>query len=328
MALSIIESTPELLSAVQILAGSTIEIAAASAGDTSLVEAVQIEAKEVIAEAAAVREEDLESVAETEAPAEEKIAEETSAPIAPGEEEAASPDEPTNLALIENVEEAGAEDQALIPEVAPEDEASSTEAPEDVAPAVTADPVEAVSFTDISPEDSAPAEEATTTAEAGPEETESSMEATPEDAAFSEEATPDEEASSDASVDETPPAAGSVEEAGAEAASEEAVDAVEIFGEAAEVVKTVQLAAASSGSDLEILSDAEPESSSEAPVHEAKHCHSCHSAPSLAEEVAPPAAFGGLLSDEGAEDLMHEAKDAVSLGEGQTTETMVMVTAQ
>ncbi|XP_041789499.1 fibrous sheath CABYR-binding protein isoform X4 [Chelmon rostratus] len=269
------ESMPDLLTAVKILAGSTVEIAAASVGETSLVKAVRkveedgkvldatlevaepevLEATaEVVGEEAAVVV-NMEELKSTEAGADAEDAdvpaaeEETSAPVAAAaeeeEEEAALPEEPTTSApTAEEGGEVEAENQALAPAAAPE----------------------AVSSAEASPEDAAPAEEAT----------------------------PDEEAPIAA---ETAPAAeASVEEeAAAEAAAEETV-------EAAAVVDTIQLAAAS-GSELE--------------VHEAKHCHSCHSAPSAAEEVAPPVALGGQLASEEALDITHEAKEAVSLVEGQ-----------
>ncbi|XP_022611476.1 uncharacterized protein LOC111229426 isoform X2 [Seriola dumerili] len=315
------ESMPDLLTAVKILASSTVEIAAASVGETSLVEAVrQMEEEgkgldstlevvegeilevtaEVVAKEAAeepavvVSEEELktaeagavEEVADAEAvealSAEEVMTEEASAPAAAEEEAAASlPVEDT--ASTPTVEEAGA--------VTDEDQTADPEAA----------PEEAVSSTEASPEDTAeevtPAEEATTTAEAAPEN----------------ETLPDEM---------TPAADTSVEEGADEASAEETAEVGSAF------VDTAQLAAASTGSDLEVLSAAEPEPSSEAPVHEAKHCHSCHSAPSAGEEEVPPAALGEELVSEGEVDLTHEAKEVVSLVEGQTTETMMVVTAQ
>ncbi|XP_060903163.1 fibrous sheath CABYR-binding protein-like [Labrus mixtus] len=299
---------PELLTAVQILASSTAEIAAASVGDSSLVKAdkgldttwvttqpeapdatTKVEDEEATEEAAAVvNEEELESVVDTEAPAaEEQTEEETDTPVADsaeGEEAAACllEDLTTPAPTLEEQGEVEAEGQALVPEAAPE---------------------EAVSFTDASPEDSAPVEEAPTTEEAV-----SYAEAAP--------------------VDETSTAASSLEEAPAEAPSEKTVEVLETQSEDALVVNTIQLAAASSGSFLEAVSASEPECAEETSEHEAGHCHSCHSAPSSAEEVAPPAAYGGHPAVDGSDDMMHETNEAESLVEGQTTETMVVVTAQ
>ncbi|CAJ1052946.1 fibrous sheath CABYR-binding protein-like [Xyrichtys novacula] len=335
----LLESTPELLSAVQVSAGSTVEIAAASVGDTSLVEVVHVikedenglsftavteileestemEAKEALEETAAESEEVLETgeaVVKIEAPAEEKVAVKTSAPAALEEEQevAASPDE-SLLQTEEKVEDVGTEDQALVTGAAPPEEATPAEEASTAADA--ASPDEEASSTNISPEDSVSAEAAAVETD--------STEASPEDAEAVGETTPAEGAASDTPVDETPAAVGSVEETVAE--SEEAAEVVETQGDGVEVVKkTVQLAAAS-GSDLEILSTAEPEPSSDTPARETTHCTSCHSNPSLAEEVAPPAAF----EDEDAEDVMSEAQEEVSLVEGKNTETTMMVSAQ
>lgn len=264
---------PDVLKAVKILAGSTVEIAAASVGERSLVKAVrkmeedgkgldsslevvepeiQTATAEGMAEAAvevtaAVIEEELKSAEagaeDTQAPAAE---EETPAPVeAAKEEEAAAapslPEElPASAPTVEEVGEAVAEDQDLVTEAAPEEAVSSAEA---------------------SLEDAALAEEATITAET------------------------------------------SVDEAAAEASPEETF-------EAAAAVDTVQLAAASSGSDLEVLSGAEPESTPEAPV-----CKSCHSSSSAAEEVAPPVALGGQLASEGAD----VAPDTKELSQSKNT---------
>ncbi|XP_031723072.1 uncharacterized protein LOC116394250 isoform X2 [Anarrhichthys ocellatus] len=302
---------PDLLTAVKILGGSPVEIAAASVGETSLVKAVrkmeedgksldltlevvepevleatpEVLAKEEAEEGTLVTEEELQSAeADAESPAaEELVKEETPAPVAAAaeEEEAISlSEEPaTSTLTVEEVGEVESEDQAAVPAAAPEEAVSSTDtSPEDAAPA----------------EEATPAEEAITAAEAAP-------------------------------VDETTSAAETwVEDAAAEASTEEAVEALATtHSEAAAVVDTTQLAAASSGSDLEVLSAA-----SEAPVHEAKHCHSCHSATSAAEEVAPPAALGVQLTSEEVVDITLEVREAVSLAEGQTTETMEVATTQ
>ncbi|GLD61050.1 brain acid soluble protein 1-like protein [Lates japonicus] len=285
---------PDLLTAVKILAGSTVEIAAASVGETSLVNTVrQIEedgkglqtalemvepdvlAKEAAEEAAvAVSEEELKSaedgaaegvtdVEAAEAPSAEEVA---SAPAAAEEEEAAAAPPEEATASASTVERVGDEDEAPVAEAAPEEAVSSTEAP---------------------PEDSA------------------------DEVSPAEEAIP-------SSEEITPAAETSVEEGASEASAEDAAEVVPTHSEAAAVVYTTQLAAASTATDLEVLSTAEPESTSEAPVHEAKHCHSCHSVPSAREEVVPPAALGGELVSEGAVDITHEAKEEVSLVEGQS----------
>lgn len=265
----------DVLTAVKILAGSTVEIAAASVGEKSLVNAVQhiqengkeldstveVIRAEILEAAAdlvseetsvAVNEEDLKS-AEADAAdeaadakdSEELIAEETSAPAVAEEEEAAtsSPEE----ASARNAEEVETEDRA-----APKDDISPTEA---------------------SPEDASPTEEAdTSTAEAS--------------------------ADDDTSPGEmTPAAETSAEEAAAETSGEDVVEAAFTHSEGVAVVDMTQLAAASAASELE------------APVHEAKHCHSCPSAPPAAEEVVPPTAVGGKLVSMGAVNLTHGAKE-------------------
>nr|XP_046259380.1 brain acid soluble protein 1-like [Scatophagus argus] len=287
------ESIPDLLTAVKILAGSTVEIAAASVGETSLVKAVQkveedgkgldftlevvepeiLEAttEEVTEDTAVVmNKEQLKSDTDAEdakAPAaEEEIfvlaaAEEEEEEKEKEEERAAAtlPEEPTASALtVEEVGEAEVEDQTPVPGVAPEESISSAVA---------------------SPEDSAPAEETTASEE----------DTIIAEATLAAETSVEEAAAADASAEET--------------------------AEAAAVVDSIQLAAASSGSELELLSTAEPESTSEVPVHEGKHCHS--SVSSTAEEVAPPVDLGGQLENEGAVDMTHEAKEALSLVQGQ-----------
>lgn len=268
------ESMPDLLTSVKILAGSTVEIAAASVGERSLVKAVlkieedgksldslveEVESKilegtvEVVAvegaeEGAVVEnEEELNSAEDTGALA----AEESSAPVivaAAAEEEeqeeaAASPPEEatTSAPAVEDIGEAEAEDEGPVIEGSPEEVSSPTEAsPEDVGPAE---------------------EEAVLTA-----------------------------------------AETSVDEAAAEAPAEEPT-------EAAAAVDTVQLAAASVESGLEVFSTPEPQLAPEAQLHEVK---SCHCAPSAAAgEVAPPVALGEQLV-EAAMEMTEESKEAVS----------------
>lgn len=167
------ESMPDLLTAVKILAGSTVEIAAASVGERSLLKAVRkieedgkgldsllevvepeiLEAitEAVVKEAAeegtvVVNEEELKSAeADAEAPAAE---EETSAPVAAAEEEeqeeaaASLPEEPTTSApSVEEVGDAEAEDQAPVT-------AAETSADEAAAEAPAEEPVEAAAVVD------------------------------------------------------------------------------------------------------------------------------------------------------------------------------------
>lgn len=273
---------PDLLTAVKILAGSTVEIAAASVGERSLVKAVlkieddgkSLDSSEEVLEskildattetvpvegaeedAVVENEEELKSAEDAEAPA---VEEESSAPVVVAaeeeeqEEEAASPLEEatTSAPIVEEIGEAEPEDQDAVTEAAPEEVVSSpTEAsPEDVGPA----------------EEAVPAEEAALTA-------------------------------ADTSVDE----------AAAEAPSEEPT-------EAAAAVDTVQLAAASVESGLEVLSAPEPQSTvPKAPVHERKSCH-CAPAAAAAGEVAPPVALGEQLVEEAAMEMTEESQEAVS----------------
>lgn len=274
------ETLPDVLTAVKILAGSTVEIAAASVGEKSLVNAVQqIQENGKVLDSAVevVQPEILEATADVEAEkatvvmnegelksaeagaaaadeaeaddSEEVTAEESSAPTVAEEVDAAasSPDKVT--ASAQTVEEVEAEDQALDPNAVPKEDLSSTEA---------------------SPEDAA-----TTTAEAPP--------------------------ADDASPGEMTPAADtSVEEETAEASGEETAEAASTHSEGAAVVDTAQLAAASTVSKPDVLSAAQPQS--EARAHEAKHCHSCNSA-APPEEVAPPALVEGELVSDGAVDI-------------------------
>ncbi|KAK2815648.1 hypothetical protein Q5P01_026115 [Channa striata] len=286
---------PDLLTAVKILTGSTVEIAAASVGEKrfvnaaqqiegdgrgldSTVEVPQPEILEVTAELTAkeaadgVNEEELrsseagavEEVADAD-DAEEVIAEETSTAAAAEEEEEAAeppPEEATGTTqTVGEVGEVEAEDEAL------DSEAATKEAP-------------------------------------------SSTKASPED-----EATASDEAPPAHDIFMTPAAQTSADEVAAEESAEEMVEAASTRREAAAVVNTTQLAAASTVSNLEVLSAAEAQS--DAPLHKAKHCHSCHSAPPAAEEVVPPAAPVGEMCSEGAEDMKLEAKEVALLVEGQ-----------
>lgn len=134
------------------------------------------------------------------------------------------------------------------------------------------------------------------------DEAEAEVRPAPEEAIAAEDVAPAEEAtvtSEAAPLDEILPA----DQAAAETPAEETAEAA---------VSTTQLAAASAGADLKVLSVVEAEPTSGAPVHEEKPCHSCHSAPSAGEEVAPPAAVGEELITDGAVDTSQEAKDAAS----------------
>ncbi|KAK5866368.1 hypothetical protein PBY51_020565 [Eleginops maclovinus] len=322
---------------MKVLTSSTVEIAAASVGETSLVQAVQniediksldvtleeekpevletipdeiseevsvVENKEELkaAEDGAADAEDAEAPA-----AEELIQEETPAPVeAPEDEEVFLSEEPTASATtIEEVAEEPAASAPTVEEVA-EDPAASATMEEEVAeePAASAAVVEEASAVES---EEAAAEESVTCTEPLPEEAAPAE----EEAALTEEATTAEAAPEE---ETTPAAETPVEE---EAAAEETMESEETT---AVVVDTSQLAAASSGSDLEVLPAAESESTitSEAAEHEAEHFHSCHSAPSEAVEAAPPAAWGEQLAIEEAVDVTHKVKEEeVSLVEGQ-----------
>lgn len=262
---------PDLLTAVKILTGSSVEIAAASVAEKSRMKVVQQtegNGKELgatvevlqpdILQAAANLVADVadtvlkdaieEEVADTNK-AEEVIGEETSAfAEAEKEEPAASP--PGEAAASTLKEVAEADDQAA------EDPEAATE--------------EILSSKEASSETTSPSEDAegTNTAEAPPV------------------------------IDTSPAPMTSME--GVEAPAAET-------SEAAAVVDTSQLAAASTLSHPKLLSDAQPE----APVDEVRPSHSCHCAPAAAEEAAPPAAAGGELLSEGAVDVNHEAKKAM-----------------
>lgn len=145
-------------------------------------------------------------------------------------------------------------------------------------------------------------DEAEAEVQPAPEEAIAAEDAAEDEAVSSEDAAPPEEATvtgEGAPLDEI----SSADQAAAETSAEETAEAA---------VSTTQLAAASVGADLEVLSVAETEPTSGSPVHEEKPCHSCHSAPSAGEEVAPPAAVGEELIADGAVDTSQEAKDAAS----------------
>nr|XP_040042390.1 fibrous sheath CABYR-binding protein-like isoform X2 [Gasterosteus aculeatus aculeatus] len=271
------ESLPDLLTAVKVLAGPPIEIAAASV-ENSLVEGldfplkvVEPEAVEATTEEVAKEAQEVTMVNEEEskpADAEQLVEEGTAASVeaALEEEVAASLSEEATTSVLAVEEEEGEKEE----EVQSEDQTADSAAVRE----------EAAASSDTPPEDAAPAEEATTAAEAAP-------------------------------LDDTPPDAETwVDDVAAEALAA-------THSEAAAVVDASQLAAASSGSDLEVLSAAGPGATSEAPGQESKRCHSCHSAPSIAVEVAPPAALGVQPSGEEDVDVAEEVKEAESLVEGQ-----------
>ncbi|KAF3687205.1 hypothetical protein EXN66_Car002877 [Channa argus] len=297
------ESIPDLLTAVKILTGSTVEIAAASVGEKRFVNAIQqieggergldstvdVSQPEILEAtielttkeaAAGVNEEELKSseagAVEEAADAEdteEVFAEKTSAP-ADAVEEGGATEPPPEEATGATQTVGEAEEEALEPEAAHKEALSSTKA---------------------SPEDAPPAEEATPTEEAT-----TSAEAPPVDGMLM-----------------TPGTQTSAEEVAAEASAEDTVEAASTQREAVAVVNTTQLAAASTVSNLEVLSAADPES--EAAVHEPKHCHSCHSAPAAAaKEVVPHAAAAeGEMVSEGAVDIILGPKEVALLVEGQ-----------
>ncbi|KAG7214494.1 hypothetical protein INR49_023006 [Caranx melampygus] len=307
------ESMPDLLTAVKILAGSTVEIAAASVGETSLVEAVRQIEEEV---------KGLDSTLEV---AEAEVLEVAAEVI---DKEAAE-----EAAVVLNEEEVKSEEAGAVEEVA-DAEVVEVPADEEVATDETSTPAGKVEEAEASPPEEATAStptaeevgEATAEDQAPDSLTEASPEGRVEEVTPSEETTTAEAApETETSPDESTPAAdASVEEGADETSAEEAAELVSTHSEDAAVVDTSQLAAASTGSELEVLTAAEPEATSEAPAHEAKHCHSCHSASSAGEDVMPPAALEEESVCEGVQDLTHEAREAVSLVEGQTTETMVV----
>ncbi|XP_040042389.2 uncharacterized protein mgarpb isoform X1 [Gasterosteus aculeatus] len=270
------ESLPDLLTAVKVLAGPPIEIAAASV-ENSLVEGldfplkvVEPEAVEATTEEVAKEAQEVTMVNEESKPAdaEQLVEEGTAASVeaALEEEVAASLSEEATTSVLAVEEEEGEKEE----EVQSEDQTADSAAVRE----------EAAASSDTPPEDAAPAEEATTAAEAAP-------------------------------LDDTPPDAETwVDDVAAEALAA-------THSEAAAVVDASQLAAASSGSDLEVLSAAGPGATSEAPGQESKRCHSCHFAPSIAVEVAPPAALGVQPSGEEDVDVAEEVKEAESLVEGQ-----------
>ncbi|XP_037329067.2 fibrous sheath CABYR-binding protein-like isoform X2 [Pungitius pungitius] len=254
------ESMPGLLTAVKVLTGTPIEIAAASV-ETSLlksldftVEVVEPEAVEAITEVEAIEatmvNEELKS-----ADAEELVEEGTAASVEAALEE-------------EEEEKLAASEEPITSVLAVVEEGDVESEDQDAHPAAVSE--EAVASSDAPPEDAAPAEEATAAADAAP-------------------------------LDDAAPNAETWVE--------------DVAAEAAAVVDTSQLAAASSGSDLEVLSAAQPGATPEAPVQEAKHCVSCH--PSIAVEEAPPAALGVQLSGEEDADITEEVKEAESLVEEQ-----------
>ncbi|KAF7218005.1 protein MGARP [Nothobranchius furzeri] len=95
------------------------------------------------------------------------------------------------------------------------------------------------------------------------------------------------------------------------------------------IVEVTQLAVASAGPDLDVLSPAEPEPLSlGGPVQEEEGCRSCHAAPSAGEEVAAPAARGEELLTEEEEDPKHKCEEESSLLEEQNTENTAVLMLQ
>lgn len=262
---------PDLLTAVKLLAGSTVEIAAASVGERSLVKAVlKIEEDG----------KSLDSVVEI---GDSKILKATAEAVE-GAEEGAVVENEEELKSAEDAEAPAAEDDSSAPVLVAADEEEQEEAaacpPEE---ATTSAPI-VEEIGEAEPEDQSAPEEVFF----------SPTEASPEDVGPAEEAAPAEEAVLTA-------AETSVDEAAAEAPAEEPT-------ETAAAVDTVQLAAASVESGLGVHLAPEPQSTPEAPVHKVK---SCHCAPSAAEDVAPPVALGEQLVDEAATEMTEESKEAV-----------------
>lgn len=285
---------PDLIAAVKMLAGSTVDIAAASVGESSLVKAVrQIEGdgKSLDPVLGGSEPEGIEATNEVlpkEASEEaEAVSEEELKPA-----EVVAEDEHTEDAAAQEVPTEEAVSPVASPEVAslsaPTEE--DTGESEDEAPGLDAAPEETISSTESSPVEAAPAEEV---------------------AVVMAEAT---------AVEEEVPAEKSVEEEAGGASAEKPVEAAEEKpAEAPEDVETTQLAAAASGTELEILPTAEP--TAEVPETEAEHCHSCQPAAASGEEVAPPAGVEVQLEvhvvSEEAMEVTHEAQAAVSLVEEQ-----------
>lgn len=267
---------PDLLTAVKILAGSTVEIAAASVGERSLVKAVlKIE-------------EDGKNLDSSVGVVESKILEATTEEVA---EEGAVVENEEELKSAEDAEAPAVEEESSVPEVVAAEE-------EELEEAAASPPEEATTSAPIVEEigEAEPEDQGAVTEAATEEVVSSPTEASPEDAGPAEEATPAEESVLTA-------AETSVDEAAAEAPAEEPT-------EAPAAVDTVQLAAASTESGLEVLLAPEPQSTPEASVQEVK---SCHCAPlATAGEVAPPAALGEQLVDEAAMEMTEESKEAVS----------------
>lgn len=266
---------------MKVLAGPPIEIAAASV-ENSLVEGLDFPLKVVEPEAVEATTEEVAKEAQEVTMVNEEESKPADAEQLVEEGTAAS----VEAALEEEVAASLSEEATTSVLAVEEEEGEKEEEEEEVqSEDQTADSAavreEAAASSDTPPEDAAPAEEATTAAEAAP-------------------------------LDDTPPDAETwVDDVAAEALAA-------THSEAAAVVDASQLAAASSGSDLEVLSAAGPGATSEAPGQESKRCHSCHSAPSIAVEVAPPAALGVQPSGEEDVDVAEEVKEAESLVEGQS----------
>ncbi|CAL8331309.1 unnamed protein product [Merluccius merluccius] len=289
---------PDLLTAVTVLASSaTVEIAAASVGEKSIVEAVRqmeenrlaLQVLEPLMEVLAARKEEVDADGE----ASPDVGMPVNATANSGDAETPSAESPGE-APAHSV----GEREAMAPTV------------EEAAVAESEVPLE-----NPATEEAAPAEK-----ESEPEETANTEDAAAEEAPVNVECT---------QVEEGTLAEGS---AVSEAEAPKVVEADEMGSvpeEAAPITETGHLAAAaaadSDGADVEIVPAIEPQSTSEAPVNDAEHCSSCHASDNAEEGVAPPAELKAEVQTE-----VQGAIDGsmVSPVEGPLAERMTVVTAE
>ncbi|XP_030004221.1 uncharacterized protein mgarpb isoform X4 [Sphaeramia orbicularis] len=285
------EPMPDLLSAVKVLAGSPVEIAAASVGDHSLVEVIRQTERD------------------------KKGLDSTMAGLQKPDALEATEEEIVNKEASEGADVAVDKEVKPVEEVAEAEDAEALATKEVNTEETSAYSVEEKEAISIIEEPSAPTvEEVGEVDDVAPDTT--SEEEASVVTAFPEEAFPVVDDITTITAEHTPGDEASVEEAAtaaAEASSQETV-------EAALVGDKTQLAAASTGSSMEGLSTTAPESALEIPVEGVKHCLSCHSVFAEGKKVAPPAAVGEQLK--GAVEFTHEA---VTLEEGQTRELTVMI---
>ncbi|KAK0130595.1 hypothetical protein N1851_035163 [Merluccius polli] len=294
---------PDLLTAVTVLASSaTVEIAAASVGEKSIVEAVRqmeenrlaLHVLEPLMEVLATRKEEVDAEADGEASPD--VGMPVNATANSGDAETPSAEE---VSPGEAPAHSVGEREAMAPTV------------EEAAVAESEVPLE-----NPATEEAAPAEKGSE-----PEEMANAEEAAAEEAPVNVECT---------QVEEGTLAEGS---AVSEAEAPKEVEADEtgsVPDEAAPITETGHLAAAaaaadSDGSDVEIVPAIEPQSTSEAPVNDAEHCSSCHASDNAEEGVAPPAELKAEVQTE-----VQDAIDGsmVSPVEGPLAERMTVVTAE